>query len=321
MALSKRVTELDSALSQVRRLLRPNYATWGSQFRYLEKFHADSSWIIRFFYIASLLLSYSLINSLSHKNPSEAYFLWPIKWLEIGNLKQLWMILPIGLFVISCAVVLKTESRTLRAAFALFLLFTTAAGNSFGAINHGWHIWFWISFILVFLPNRFTEPDRSRMLTTLSIIVYVQASILLTYSMAGSLKLIAGIKSLIAGEVGNFSVVGFASLLADRMTQGRGTTVLGGFFVDHPGLGFPLFVVLILIQTLSFPVAFFPRLHQAWGLILICFHLGTGLLMDIYFGTHILWLALFLVCSPFCVSRGQLERDQSRFFLKGMIPR
>ncbi|MDH3242575.1 MAG: hypothetical protein OEO83_18120 [Alphaproteobacteria bacterium] len=301
-----------SALSQLRRLVRPNYAPPACQFRCLQRFHANSAWIVRFFYVASLLFSYQFINALSHRNPDQAYFLWPVKWLEIGNLKQLLVAVPIALFVINCATVFRPESRTFRALFALFALFAAAADNSFGAINHGWHIWFWISLILVFLPDRFAAADRGRRLTTLSIMVYVQASILLTYSMAGSQKLMAGIKSLIAGEAGNFSVTGFASLLADRMTQGRGTTVLGGFLVDHPGLGFPLFVFVILVQTLSFPVAFFPRLHQAWGLLLIGFHLGTGLLMDIYFPTHVLWLALFLVCSPFFVSRVQAERSRSR---------
>ena len=290
---------MGSALSQLRRRVRPNYAPPGCRFACLQRFHAHSAWIVRFFYVASLLFSYRFIRILSHRDPDQAYFLWPLKWLEIGNLKQLLVAVPIALFLINCAVVFKPESRTFRGLFALFALFAAAADNSFGAINHGWHIWFWISFILIFLPDRFTAADTGRRLATLSIIVYVQASILLTYSMAGSQKLMAGIKSLIAGEMGNFSVMGFSSLLADRMTQGRGTSVLGRFFVDHPGLGFPLFVVLILVQTISFPVAFVPRLHLAWGLTLIGFHLGTGLLMDIYFPTHILWLALFLVCSPF----------------------
>ena len=127
---------------------------------------------------------------------------------------------------------------------------------------------------------------------------------LLSYSMAGSLKLVAGIKSLVAGEMGNFSLLGFSSLLADRMVQGRGSTILGEFFVDNPYFGFPIFVALIFLQAFSFPVAFFPRLHRVCGLTLIGFHLGTGLLMDIFFTTHILWAALFLVCSPFRIDRG-----------------
>ena len=51
------------------------------------------------------------------------------------------------------------------------------------------------------------------------------------------------------------------------------------------------------------PAAFIPRLHRALGLVLIGFHLGTGLLMDIYFTAHVLWLALFFVYSPFRMER------------------
>ena len=113
---------------------------------------------------------------------------------------------------------------------------------------------------------------------------------------------LAGINSLIIGESGNFSLTGFSSLLADRMVAGSGTTVLGDFFIDNPLIAFPLFPVLILMQTFSFPITLWVNLHRIWGLILIGFHLGTGLLMDIYFETHVFWLALFLVCSPFTLA-------------------
>lgn len=296
--------KLDAVLRKIRRKIRPNFAYLGDQFRSLKIFYGNCLWIIRIFYIVSLVFSYGFISSISHKSPESADFLWPVAWLSIGDLKQFFVFVPILFFLINCATVLRPELRLLRILFSLLCLFVVAIDNSFGGINHGWHIWFWISFILIFLPSHRAIPDRSHMLTTTNIIVYIQASILATYSMAGSLKLIAGIRSLIVGEIGNFSVLGFSSLLADRMVRGSGFTVLGDFFVNNPYLAFPLFVIVIFVQTASFPIVFFPRLLRIWGLTLIGFHFGTGLLMDIYFSTHVLWLALFLLWSPFRIDQG-----------------
>jgi hypothetical protein len=294
---------LNGILRDFRRKVRPNFAAKGYQFQCLNRFHDNALWIVRIFYIFSLILSYRLIAIISHRNPGSADFLWPVAWLDIATLKPAFSAIPIVLFIISATLVIWPTLRSLRALFSLLVLFTSAIDNSFGAINHGWHIWFWVSCILIFLPGHQSTLNRAYKLTTLSIIVYIQAAVLLTYSMAGTLKLLAGISSLIIGESGNFSPTGFSSLLADRMVAGSGTTVLGDFFIDNPLIAFPLFPALILIQTFSFPIALWVSLHRIWGLVLIVFHLGTGLLMDIYFETHVFWLALFLVCSPFTLDR------------------
>lgn len=303
---------MQGALRRLRRKLRPNYAEAGGAFRRVRTFYGNAQWTIRFFYGVSLFLSYELIASIYHRNPETADFLWPVAWLNIGGLAGYSVAVPIILFVLNCLVALKPEIRTLRILFALFCLFSAAIDNSYGAMSHGWHIWLWLAVILVFLPGRGRSDDRARRLTTLSVMVYAQAAILLTYSMAGSLKLIAGFKALIAGESGNFSVTGFATLLADRMVRGSGESILGGVVVEYPELGYVIFLFVILAQTISILIAVHPRLHRAWGLLLIFFHLGTALLMDIYFPTHVLWLALFLVFSPFRLDRGRwrgIDRD------------
>ncbi len=286
-------------IRDLRRKVRPNYALPGGQFEAVHRFYADCTWIIRGFYLVGLIFSYGLIAAISHKDPANADFLWPVAWLNIGGLHNYMVSVPIILFAVNIAVVLRPELRATRALFAVFCLFSSAIDISFGAINHGWHIWIWISVMMIFLPGHRGVPGRARKLTALSVMVYIQAMILLFYSMAGSLKVIAGIKSLAAGEIGNISALGFSSLLADRMVQGSGVTILGDYFIAHPMVGYPFFLTLILVQTLAFPAAFIPRLHRALGLVLIGFHLGTGLLMDIYFPAHVLWLALFFVYSPF----------------------
>jgi hypothetical protein len=296
---------MQSVIPALRRRLRPNYAESGAGLRRIETFFGNAQWTIRFFYGVSLFLSYGLIGSIYHKNPETADFLWPVAWLKIGGLAHYFVAVPIVLFLVNCLVALKPEIRTLRILFFLFTLFSAAIDNSYGAMSHGWHIWIWVSVVLIFLPRNSAVRDRAYKLTTLSVIAYAQAAILLTYSMAGSLKLIAGIKALVAGVSGNFSVMGFSSLVADRLVRGTGESILGWFVVDHPRLGYVVFLFVIFAQTLSILIALHPRLHRAWGMLLILFHLGTALLLDIYFATHVLWLVIFFVFSPFRVDRGR----------------
>lgn len=295
-------------LSDLRRVLRPNYCAKGEAFENLNRFFDNSIWVVRLFYVASLAITYRSIYTTSLRDPGAAYFQWPVYWLEIGDIKQQMVLIPIALFLVNCMLVIWQGSRLLRALFSLLLLFVAAIGNSYGGIGHGWHLMIWISLLLVFLPTTSEDVTRAQKVMTLSVIVYVQTTILLSYSMAGTGKLLYGFQSLFQGHAGgNFSPDGFASLLADRMIIGLGQDIFGDFMVGQPQLGRALFIFTILCQTASLAVAFLPRLHRLWGLILISFHLGTALLMGIYFGTHVLWLAIFLVCSPFAIDRPMLR--------------
>lgn len=229
--------------------------------------------------------------------------------MDYGQLKNYIFVVPIVMFIVNLAIVINHNFRILRALFCLLTLFAAALDLSFGAINHPWHMWIWISFIFVFLPNPESMSERAFKLSTVSTIVYVQAMLLLFYTMAGAGKFKAGIAALIAGTSGNFSLTGFASLLADRMLQGHGSTILGWVFVDWPYLGFLPFTAIIILQAISVFVAFIPRLHRIWGLMLILFHFGTALLMDIYFPTHVAWMAIFFVFSPFYTGYGYRLRE------------
>ncbi len=297
-----------SLLRDIRRVLRPNYSVSGMTFESLNNFFYNSVWVVRLFYVSNLIFSYNFIRQVFHKDPVAAYFQWPVFWLEFGDIKQQMVLIPIALFLVNCALVIWQDSRTLRALFSLLILFVAAIDNSYGGIGHGWHMLVWISFLLIFLPTKTEHATRAQKVMTLSVIVYVQATILLFYTMAGTGKLLYGIEALLEHDAGgNFFSTLFSSLLADRMLMGHGQTILGDFLIAQPRLGQLLFIVTILAQTVSLVAAFMPRLHQFWGLILISFHFGTALLMDIYFGTHVLWLAIFFLCSPFAINRPKMR--------------
>ena len=66
-----------------------------------------------------------------------------------------------------------------------------------------------------------------------------------------------------------------------------------------PLLAWPFYLGLYFVEVVSIAVFFRPALHRVWGVLLIAFHFGTLLFLDIEFPLHILINALFFVLSPF----------------------
>ncbi|MEM1195376.1 MAG: hypothetical protein AAGH57_04680 [Pseudomonadota bacterium] len=225
---------------------------------------------------------------------------WPIMWAE-----GLPILAVVDVLSVSCACFAglafwKPSIIAWRIAFAMTFLMCAAVPVSLGAVNHGYHEWFWVAFVFIFLPSGATKnasrPVKMSYLMTFSTI---QCLILMFYTMAGTWKVLAGIKSLVAGVPGNFSPHSLSWTLANRMAQTNTEPLLGPFMVDNPLLGLPAFWFLMYAQVASVFVAFRPSLHRAWAIALIAFHTGTFLLMEIPFPTHIAILALLFLVSPF----------------------
>ncbi|WP_395072684.1 hypothetical protein [Hyphococcus sp.] len=177
---------------------------------------------------------------------------------------------------------------------------TAALANSYGAINHGYHIWVWLAAIFATAPTNLSQlASRRDKLGLLATITGAQLFVLLTYSLAGLHKFKGGIAAMLQGDAGNFSLTGPAAQIADRILQTETEPFAAAFVISHTGLFAPLFWGLIFCQLLALVVVFFPRLHRSFGLVLIGFHFGTWALMEISFPLHVIWLLIFFVMSPF----------------------
>ncbi len=257
---------------------------------------------VRYFYLASTLYVWLFIptlhNSVIHNPPLE--HAWPLIWA-----KGLPILVVVDVISIACATFAalafwKPANVLWRAGFSLTLLMCAAVPVSLGGVNHGYHEWIWISFILIFLPAQSgIQPDRAAKLSYCLTFGAAQGLILLFYTMAGSWKALYGFAALFRGEPGNFSPDALGWTLADRMAQTNTEPLLGPFLVEYSILAWPMFVGLIFVQLVAIAVAFRPSLHALWGWILIAFHTGTFLMMEIAFPTHIAILLFLLVASPF----------------------
>ncbi|NKB49723.1 MAG: hypothetical protein GKS02_10240 [Alphaproteobacteria bacterium] len=294
---------ITSAARRARRIFSSNQPLTDPVFGRVGEQFNRAQYFVRIYYIVSAFISYSLMNGLHARvlRSGEWDYLWPLAWLAQINDNSIIEWLPVAALFASLFAFQFPAFRVFRVVFAILCLFTAAAFNSQGSISHGLHVWFWIGFGLVFLPNAPANHavPRTVKMTYLSVIVAVQALILFFYTLAGFWKILAGLTSLLRGVEGNFSPRGLSLQLADRMLQTGTSPLLADVVIANFWLSWPMFLALIYIQLVAVIIVLRPRLHVLWGYLLMMFHLGTWLLMEIAFQHHILFLGLLFVMSPF----------------------
>lgn len=260
--------------------------------------------IVQVFYAVSAYRLYGESRPLTHLSGSvEQYdLLWPVLWLKLVPLETAgWILAHLALASGFLGVVFWRHIGV-RVLVSLSFLQLMALQNSHGAMSHGSHEWFWISVCFWFLPSeraRDIENDRVRRTDFLYAFGFAPALILFFYTLSGLYKcLLAGV-ALLQGEFGGFSPGAMAVTVAFRALQTGSQPMWAEPVIMFPLLGWPLFVGLYFIEVVSIAVLFRPVLHRAWGMILIAFHFGTLLFLDIVFPLHVLINALLFVMSPY----------------------
>jgi len=263
--------------------------------------------IVQFFYAVTLYRFYGAGRDLSTLSTplEEMDLLWPVLWLQFTGVERGGSILTLLGLGAGVAGLLLWRYALVRVLVSIALLEQAAIGNSFGAINHGEHEWIWISVCFWFLPSGSLKTlNGSRALRIQFLLVFggAAALILLFYSMSGLWKCISAGIALAQGEMGGFSPTAMAVTVARRALQ-TGSEPLGAdLIINWPILGWPMYLGLYYVELVAIAIAFRPALIRVWGVILILFHLGTLLFLDIVFPLHVLINAMLFVFSPFAVS-------------------
>lgn len=229
-------------------------------------------------------------------------FLWPLAWMNHVSLETGGEILANLYVVAGFAGVLLWRFWAVRALIALALLQWAAFPNSFGAIHHGNHEWFWLSVCFLFLPGgsrsslRDSRLGRTRFLYGFSI---APALILLFYTLSGFYKVQDAALALVHGHFGGFAPDAMAQTLARRAIETGSDPMWAEYIINAPILGWPMYLGLYYVELVAIYVLFRPSLHRIWGALLIAFHFGTLTFMDITFPYHVLINGLLFIMSPF----------------------
>ncbi len=283
--------------------------------------------IVLFYYIASVYISAEIAMGVGQTTKAIQHwdFLWPLYWVDPENARIQLSVVAILCFLSSLLAAVFHRVRAIRILFCAFFLLASTVTNSYAGINHPYHAWFWVSFVLIFLPGKSHERQkyrsRAHMMSYTTTFLMAQVMLFLFYSMSGFHKILYAVLATIKGLDGAFSPQGFAYLLADRMLQTDTDPLLANFAIENYFLAWFGFLAVIYLEFTAIAVAFRPRLHRFWGILIILFHLGTWLLMEIMFIQHVLLLTMFFVFSPFRPEKFELHKTLADLpFFGRLIP-
>lgn len=281
------------------------YAPYSSAdpFTKLAHSHREAVSSIQLFYILNLFLVFSMLIAFweQWRSVKTIVPLWPLFWVEWVGLSHAVDLICWAVLISTVVVAANPEKWMTRLVHFVALFELIALTNSFGKLNHGWHLWIYASFFLLFLPDNGWRQRSSlcEKMSFVTVIWSIQLSILLMYSMSGIWKIYAGINQYLLGQIHAFHPYALAYLTADRLFQTGSSSILGPFIIENPLIGWPLHYLAIYLETFSLLIAFRPPLHRLWGLCLCLFHISIYLTMSIPFNFNLFILGIFLVYSPF----------------------
>ena len=273
--------------------------------------YVKAGMLVRIFYVVSLGWTISQLQDWTSYNKLKSLTpLWPIVWSDVVGTNTSVNLIMAAYVLAGLAVFAFPEWRVLRIAYTFTLFQYMGLANSFGKVNHGMHAWLFVSFVFIFLPDRRWRyrRDISTRQQFLTVFWAAQLIVLMFYSLTGMWKVLYGVADLVRGHTGAFSFDGFSLLVADRLLQTNSDAVLGKFFVEHAFIGWILYLGTMYFETFSILIAFRPRLQPTWAFVLVLFHIGVMLAMDILFMENVVLVGLLLLYSPFAPGRVQIRK-------------
>ena len=302
-------------LRQLRLLFaRPTRPVVAGVFARQTKAWCDARVLVRTYYLVHLLFAAQALGWIERARGAAPSLLWPVTWMRFVGIEV--GVVAVHVFSVAAALLaaLCPHVRLLRALAWLGFFEAVGFTWSFGKISHSWHAWLWVGLCFVLLPDRALsaiEARRSDRQGVLTVVWLAQALPLLFYSLTGGWKVVGAIMQAARGETHSFSPDALAIQLARVHLMTGSRSALGGFFIDHALLGWPLYLLAIYLELFALLVAFRPALQRPWAICLITAHIVVYLTMRIDFMSQAFLLALLFFRSPFA-PQGVAWRDVLR---------
>jgi hypothetical protein len=289
-------------IRSVRRWLGPrDRAESGEIFKERAEAHQRCRVLIPVFYI---VLVYSTMQAFtwweSYLVRTQWKLLWPVGWLSWVPMHAGVLAILVFNLVASLAASVFSGSRLVRLAAFLGMLEFAALSNSIGKIGHNLHVLVLISFLLIWLPTGWNRSDAPRWVrnSVYLLVSGAQGVLMLSYTMAGLIKVGAGLFQLTAGQRSVFHYDSLARQIADRLLQTGSSRPLGEWLILNPVVAWPLMMLVLYIELFAIWVVFRPRLQVFFAVVLIVFHAASYFTMTILFLNHCVLLGLFIGIVP-----------------------
>lgn len=295
-ARGARAAAAGRGLRQVGRL----WAWWSRPLPLDEDVYQRARLLVTLFYVAAVANVHNWLN-LSQRiygwRPELG--IWLTAWIDPSTAHGLWL-LATGLLAASALVAAVWPGlRAARALYCLSLLLCMAMYyDGKGKIDHGYHTWWWISLVLVFLPP-FDRSDRGELRQAFVRTVWTaQLMLLLTYTMAGLSKVGFSLARMLFGHVSWFHSDGLRILLLRRLESGAGRSHFSELLLGHEWVTFAMQLGVLYIECFAIVAAFRRSLTRPWAIALAALHLGIAMTMRISFPSGTLVLLLFVLLGP-----------------------
>lgn len=280
---------------------------------------SDSRMVVAVFYAATMYLSIaSLKRFRTFESPDGFDPLWPARWMTWVEPMSAFIALHLAVIAACGAILWRPGPRWPRIVVCLATLCVMGADAGFGKINHGFHMWWWVSFFLVFLPRRWADAgdpgsrhDRIVRQQTLTTLWSARAAVLLFYSCAGLMKLRGVLSQTLSGEPSHFSVGGLSSLIATRHFKTGTSGPLAEMLVRHEWLATPGHVAAVGLEFAAVFSLLYAGASRWVAIGLIGMHVGIGLVMDIWFVLNPLLLLILFVLPETLRSLDRTSRRRS----------
>jgi len=251
--------------------------------------------------LAASLAQLARVSELSTRSLESQYTLWPIQWALCVDTKIAAILITFASVLGSLGAVLFYRWQLARVTCFVTLFLLGALANSFGKINHGFHVLIWVSFIFsfsgpIFQAGRITKAEK---MSLMRCVWNAQAFVLFFYSFSGLWKVYTVFLQWNAGEVTALHPEALATHIARQIALTSHYGVLGEWVVQHSIVGWPLYVGAIYLELFAICTVADENLKKAWGISLFLMHCGIGLTMDIWFIHQAAVLAVLLINSPF----------------------
>lgn len=225
-------------------------------------------WLTRFYY---LFIVYSIAKGLSFSNahkgsPSDP--LWPISLLiELSSAQWLAETAAISVAGSAAAFLAVISPRVLvwRLGVFLYIFLFIALKNSYGSINHGEHVFLYVSFTLLFLPP-VDQAERisgrmsyKNVMACVAVFWFTQGLLLFTYSLSGLGKIWKSNLDLLSSD-------GMVRTLLDRaIDTAEDIPPLLPLVAPHNLLAQLMLIVTVYVQFFALLALFRPHLHRLLG--------------------------------------------------------
>lgn len=216
-------------------------------------------------------------------------------WLSLLSWDLFLNLLSMGGLASLVLAIIFPQSRVARLVVAMSLFFVIAVESSYGKIIHSFYGWLWSSIILIFLPKARQWP--SHMTQEIYVKLYfAQIAGVVCYVLAGVWKI--RVLSNIYRHEGIWPIIHSLnnSIAYEHIFHQHDLGKATLFFLNHDYISAMSFLFIVLLQTLSVPLAFMPRFHIPLGVMLLSFHFMSELILNISFRgqTYLVFLQFIL---------------------------